>query len=168
MGGSADDSTTAPSAGGLGQGSREARVGAAVLAASEVLAVTDAAVLLEATENNGSPASAAGRGIAPNREPAEGPTHQVGEQTKLLIRGPIPTTSIHPAQATSLRPLGVANCLHPLLVRAPVAARSVGPWRRTTTATGPPAGPELYWSACWTCTFSYATTANGPSAGPEH
>ena len=63
MGGSADDSTTAPSAGGLGQGSRGARVGAA---ASEVLAVTDAAVLLEATENNGSPASAAGRGIAPN------------------------------------------------------------------------------------------------------
>ena len=63
MGGSADDSTTALSAGGLGQGSRgEARVGAA---ASEVLAVTDAAVLLEATENNGSPASAAGRGIAP-------------------------------------------------------------------------------------------------------
>ena len=179
MGGSADDSTTALSAGGLGQGSRgEARVGAA---ASEVLAVTDAAVLLEATENNGSPASAAGRGIAPNGEPAEGPTHQVGEQTKLLIRGPIPTTSIHPAQATSLRQLGVpclqpawschagvANCLHRLLVRAPAAARSVGPWRRTTTATGPPAGPELYWSACWTCTFSYATTANGPSAGPEH
>ena len=97
MGGSADDTTTAPSAGGLGQGGREARVGAAVLAASEVLAVTDAAVLLEATENNGSPASVAGRGIG---EPAEGPTHQVGEQTKLLIRGPIPTTSIHPAQAT--------------------------------------------------------------------
>ena len=183
MGGSADDSTTAPSAGGLGQGSRGARVGAA---ASEVLAVTDAAVLLEATENNGIPASAAGRGIAPNGEPAEGPTHQVGEQTKLLIRGPIPTTSIHPAQATSLRQLGVpclqpawschagvANCLHRLLVRAPAAARSVGPWRRTTTATGPPAGPahlampQLRMVRLLDRNISYATTATGPPAGPE-
>ena len=194
MGGSADDSTTALSAGGLGQGSRgEARVGAA---ASEVLAVTDAAVLLEATENNGSPASAAGRGIAPNGEPAEGPTHQVGEQTKLLIRGPIPTTSIHPAQATSLRQLRVP-CLQPawschtqgwpiayidcwlehLRLQGLLDRGVVPPLPQVRlldlSYTGPPAGPahlampQLRMVRLLDRNISYATTATGPPAGPE-
>ena len=178
----------------MGQGSRgEARVGAA---ASEVLAVTAAAVLLEATENNGSPASAAGRGIAPNGEPAEGPTHQVGEQTKLLIRGPIPTTSIHPAQATSLRQLGVP-CLQPawschtqgwpiayidcwlehLRLQGLLDRGVVPPLPQVRlldlSYTGPPAGPahlampQLRMVRLLDRNISSATTATGPPAGPE-
>ena len=148
-GGSADDSTTAPSAGGLGLGSREARVGAAVLAASEVLAVTDAAVLLVATENNGIPASAAGRGIAPKGEPAVGPTHQVGDEGALSHNIYIPSSGNKPKTiggalpAASMElPCRGGNCLHPLLVRAPAAARSV--------CWGVASYHNCHRSACWT------------------
>ena len=153
-------------------------------------------MLLEATENNGSPASAAGRGIAPKGELAEGPTHQVGEQTKLLIRGPIPTTSIHPAQATSLRQLGVpclqpawschtgvANCLHHcwlehLRLQGLLDRGVVPPLPQVRlldlSYTGPPAGPahlampQLQMVRLLDRNISYATTATGPPAGPEH
>ena len=136
--------------------------------------------------------AAAGRGIAPNGEPAEGPTHQVGEQTKLLIRGPIPTTSIHPA---SLRQLGVpclqpawschagvANCLHDcwlahLRLQGLLDRGVVPPLPQVRlldlSYTGPPAGPahsampQLRMVRLLDRNISYATTATGPPAGPE-
>ena len=89
IGGSAEDSTTAPCPGGFTLGTSEALSGEARLV---VTVVPDAAFAAAAApliaewliENRGSPASDAGSGITPRGvavAPAEGSTHQVGDRT---------------------------------------------------------------------------------------